>query len=580
MSEQNTSENEIDFAVFLDVLLRRRWLILVVAVVVFSAAALVTYTLRPVYQAQSMLLIEKERGAGAVYANGAVVESRNDDYYQTQYKILQSRSLNQHVYDQLKLGEVPEFAGPRGVDALVHSVSIVPVPRSRLVYVRADSFDPKLAARISNTVSEIFVAENLSNQLFISKDVLQTLQVSQNSPNARQLYESLPQVVSNNLVQGLKTEYAKLESQQAEMSQKLTEKHPTMVAIRSNMRALRMQINAETDKVVQSLKTELSGQLKGNNVRIVDPAQIPESPIRPKKLMNLLLGLVGGLLAGVVLAYLIELIDQTVRTQDDIEKRLNLPFLGIIPMSGGKKGAVPYASLMTEEASLTSESFRNLRTMVDLAGVGTKAKQILVTSSVQGEGKSFLAANLAVAFAQNGESVLLIDGDMRRPTVHKSFSRSTEHGLSEFLAKGDSVHKLDKLVQATDVPGLKVLPCGPRPPNPSELLNTPRVSALLAWADSTFDRVVVDCTPMFPINDTLLWGRHVKSVVFVSWYGKTRLPLAKKAQQRIHGAGLKILGVAINAAKPGGLTYAGYGYYYQQYYQEYLQAPEKASTRS
>lgn len=575
MSEQN-QEVEIDISGVLDFFLRRRWLILAIAVLVFSAAAIVAYTTRPVYEASSMVLIEKERGAGAIYSNGALVENRNDDYYQTQYKMLQSHSLNQKVYDQLQLASTEEFAQPHGVAKLIGATSIVPVPRSRLVYVKAESFDPKLAARIANAVSDLFVVENLNNQLFISKDVLQMLQMSQNSRNARQLYESLPQVVGNGMLQGLKMDYAKLQAKASETSQKLTPKHPTMIALRSNMETLRNQIDVETDKVVQSLKTELSGQLKGNNVRIVDPAQVPEYPIRPRKKSALLMGLISGLVLGILVAFAVELIDQTLRTQDDIERKLALPFLGQVPLLGRKPEGPVFQMMLEKEASLTSESFRNLRTMVDLAGVSEKANQLLVTSSVQAEGKSYVATNLAVAFAQNGEKVLLIDGDLRRPNLHKNLGMSAERGLSEFLAKGKDVADLAGLVQASEISGLDVLVCGARPPNPSELLNTPRVGALLAWANENYDRVIVDCTPMFPINDTLLWGRRIKSAVFVGWFGKSRLPLAQKASQKLKASGLSVLGVVINAAQAGGLTYAGYGYYYQQYYHEYIQGSKTA----
>ena len=233
-----------------------------------------------------------------------------------------------------------------------------------------------------------------------------------------------------------------------------------------------------------------------------------------------------------------------------------------------------YHSLTSNESSLTSESFRNLRTMVDFAEMSLKAKRVLVTSAVQEEGKSYVAANLAVAFAQLGESVLLIDGDLRRPKVHKNFQLSSEHGISDFLASGRSVDEIGSLIQQTPIASLKSLPCGTRPPNPSELLNTPRVEALLNWIESKFDRVIVDCTPIYPIHDTLLWGRHIPSAIFVVRYGKTRTPLIKNAADRLLSGNMKILGVVVNAATPSGLAYAAYGYYYHQYNRGY----ETAST--
>lgn len=576
MTQPQAQEPEIDFTHYLDVVLRRRWIVLSLLGVVLTATTLVTFTTRPVYQASALLLIEKERGSSSPYASGAL-ESSNDDYYQTQYKLLQSLSLARKVYGELGLGLTEDFEDPNGLEKLQKAVHISPVLRSRLVYVRAESHDPSLAARISNAVVEAFVSQNLANQLFISKEVLQALQLKPEDPESRRTYEALPAVVNNPLIQTLKGEHAKLEAQAAEMSQRFTAKYPAMIALRSNMAALKGQIQAETDKIVTSLKTELSGQLKGNNVRVVDPAQVPDKPVRPRKLTALLLGLLGGLAAGLAGAFLVETLDQSVRTQEDVENKLHLPFLGLIPASP-QRDAPSHESLLASEPSLTSEAVRNLRTMIDFAGVGEKARAMVVTSTVQAEGKTHVASNLAVAFAQMGERVLLIDGDLRRPRVHKSFGLSGERGLSDFLASGKSVSELDGLLQQTLVPGLAAIVCGPRPPNPSELLNTPRLGALVSWAKEKFDRIVVDCTPIFPINDAMLWSRHVPAGVFIVRYGLTRVPLIANACQRLQGGGMNILGVVVNSARPGGLAYAAYGYHYQQYYHSYAQ--QAAATKA
>lgn len=571
MADQATSE-ELDFSHYLDVIMRRRWVILAAFIIVFVTTALVTFTTKPVYQASALLVIEKERG-GAQTQSGSMVENSNDDYYQTQYKLLQSRSLLEKVYSDLALEKTADFSQPSGVMKLQGAVTISPILRSRLVNVRVSSHDPLLAATVANGLSEAFVEQNLASQLFISKEVLQALQAKGGDSNAA----DLPAVVNSPLIQTLKGQYATLQSSYAELFARYTEKHPTVIRVKSSMIALDNQIRTETARIVSSMKTELSGQLKGNNVRIIDSALVPTSPIRPKKLTALLMGMVGGLALGMVLAFLIELLDQSVRTQDDVENKLNLPFLGQIPLSPDTKGAV-YKTLLSKELSLTSEAVRNLRTMVDFAAMPQNIKSILVTSTVQDEGKSYVASNLAVAFSQLGEKVLLITGDLRRPSIHKNFGISTERGLSDFLAKGRNMEELAQLVQDSDVPGVKVLACGPRPPNPSELLNTPRLGAVIAWSKSNFDRVIIDCTPMFPIHDTLLWGRHISAAIFVVRYGSTRAPLVAKACQRLQEGGIKILGAVVNAAKPGGLTYSSYGYYYQQYYHAYEQ--ESVSPRA
>ncbi len=568
-----TDAGVIDASYYLDVLMRRRWIASAVFLLVMTAVVAVTFTTTPVYQASALLVIEKERGAAAQAAS--LIENSNDDYYQTQYKLLQSLSLIRKVHEDLKLGERVEFSDPRGALKLSKAIVISPILRSRLVYVRANSTDPELAVRIANKLSETFVDQNLANQLFISKEVLQALQMKEGKAS----YDSLPAVVNDPLILSLRQEYARLDSQRADMSQRYTDKFPALKALKSNMAAVDAQIRAQTERIVSSLKTELSGQLKGNNVRVIDPAELPEYPIKPNKRTNLMLGLLVGAALGLGLAFLIETLDQSIRTQEDIENKLGLPFLGVLPQAVIQKGRV-FEPLLAKELSLTSEAFRNMRTMVDFAGVGGKSKALVVTSTVQGEGKTYVASNLAVAMAQLGESVLLIDGDLRRPNIHRAFGLSTEKGLSDFLVSGRRPEDAASLIQNSDVPGLSVLTCGPRPPNPSELLNTPRLGALVAWARENYDRVVVDCTPMFPINDTLLWGRHIASAVFVVRFGVTRLPLISSASQKLTTGGIKPLGVAVNAAVAGGLSYASYGYYYQQYYHSYHQQEEAATKGS
>ncbi|MFA6003359.1 MAG: polysaccharide biosynthesis tyrosine autokinase [Elusimicrobiota bacterium] len=568
MNQTLDAETEIDLNHYVEIILRRRWIILSSWLVVFISAILITFTTRPVYQASTMLVIEKERNSGgAIYAGGALIENSNEDYYQTQYKLLQSQSLLEKVYSDLNLAAAEDFRDPEGVEKFKKAVSVSPILRSRLVYVRVSSHDAKLAAQVSNTIGETFVNQNLANQLFISKEVLQTLKLDENSAGSRKMYDSLPSVVNNTLIQTLKGEYAKLEAQYADMSQRFTPKYPAMVSLKSNMAALHGQIQAETDKIVQSLKTELSGQFKGNNVRIIDPAKVPNRPIKPKKTLNLILGFLAGLAMGFLITIIVETVDQTIRTQEDVEAKLKLPFLGLVPFCVFKDKA--YEPLLSKDASLSGEAIRNLRTMIDFAGVSQKAATFLVTSAVQSEGKSHIASNLAVVFAQIGGRVLLIDGDMRRPTLHKVFHISSQQGLSDFLAVGADVSELKNLAQKTELDNLQVLPCGPRPPNPSELLNTPKVGALMAWAKANYDRVIVDCPPMFPINDTILWGHHIPSVVIVTRYGATRTPLIANAGQKIQASGVRVLGVAINAAKPSGLSYAAYGHYYHQYYHDY-----------
>ncbi|HNT97663.1 MAG TPA: polysaccharide biosynthesis tyrosine autokinase [Elusimicrobiales bacterium] len=568
-------ELEFDLTYYWDLLMRRRWVALSAWLAVVIVTALVTFNMRPVFQAQALLVIEKERGNNVVYQGGPSVERSNEDYYQTQYKLLKSEALLKTVHNRLDLGRYEEFKDPYGYRKLIKPVTIAPVPRSRLVYVKVDSHDRLLASRIANTIAGVFIEQNLSNQLFISKDVLAALQDDKKG-QSRAIYESLPAVVNNPLIQQLKQDTARLQAQVAEASNRYTARHPQLMAMTANYEALKGQLKAETDKIIQSLKIDLSGQLMGNNIRLIDAAIPPLNPIKPRKLFNMLLAVIGGFVLAVFAAVLVEFIDQTVRTQEDVENKLGLPFLGSVPLTRQTRQHTAYNHLLLREHSLISESIRNLRTMVDFAEVGQKSRSFMVTSSVQGEGKSYVGANLATAFAQAGEKVLIVDGDLRRSNLHKLFRVSNLKGLSDFLAGGRNIEDVQPLIQETDVKGLSILTCGPRPPNPAELLNTPRLSAFLNWASTEYDRLVVDCPPMFPISDALLWGKYIKSCVFVTAFGKTRVPLIRNAARRLGQAGIKILGNAVNMAKFGGLSYSYYGYSYQYNYHYGPDAEEKA----
>jgi len=566
--ETQTQELELDITHYLNLVSRRRWILISCWASVFLIVALATFNMRPIYTAQSLLIIEKERGGGGgrmVSDNESLVERNNEDYYQTQYQLLKSQTLLRKVSTKLNLPRLDDFYGRNAVAKLTGAVTIAPIPRSRLVYIKVETHDPSLSASISNTLAKAYIEQNLSNQLFISQDVLRALQSKQSDTQSRALFDSLPAVVNNPLMQQLKQEAARLQAQMSEFSERYTPRHPQVTSLKARLDTLKSQMTTETDRIVQSLKIDLSGQLMGNNIRLIDPALPPERPSKPKKRLNLLIGLLGGFVAGFLAASLADVIDQTVRTQEDAENKLGLPFLGFVPMTVLDKKDPVYQPMFSKEQSLTSESVRNLRTMIDFAEISQKHKSFLVTSSMQGEGKSYVCANLAVALSQMGDKVLLIDGDMRRSNLHKLFRLSNEKGLSDFLAKSQGVSELEGLMQQTSSDRLSVLVCGSRPPNPAELLNTPRLAALIAWAQEHYDRVVVDCPPMFPISDTLLWAKHIPACMFIVKYGKTRVPLIKAATKRLLNADVKILGAAVNMARFGGLSYSYYGHYYHNY---------------
>lgn len=566
---ENTTNEELDLSYCINLVFKRFWLLVAMVALGLVAAVLVNLLMRPAYKATALMMINKE-DAGKIDATPYGSFASEEDYYRTQYQLLQSRSLLSKVYTKMKLGQVEEFANPNGLKKLEKSLDIAPITRSRLVNVSATAYDPSLAADIVNTLTDTFVADNVSNRVFMGQDVIAALESTERSSAEQELLNSMPQVVNSDFIKTLKQQASKLAADRARLLAKYTMNHPDVISVQNQLDAVNGQINTETRRLVQSIKIELSGQFSGNNIRVIDPAVTPEKPVRPRKLMNLAIGLLGGGLLGLMLVFVLEFLDQSVKSSEDLEEKLGLPFLGFVPYEKLKKKEREYATLLKDGNSLVAENVRNVRTMLDFSLAGEHNAPILITSSLQGEGKSHLSSNLLVALAQTGKKVLLVDGDLRRARVHRVFKLSTEKGLSNIWDADPQKADYAANIQAVkDVPNLFVMTSGQRPPNPAELLNTPKLADFIAWATQHYDQVVVDCPAIMPVSDTLLWGKYIPRAVFVIKYGQTNAKLAQLALDKLKKAGIKVLGAVIGHYRPEGLSYGKYGYYKNySYYNE------------
>ncbi len=562
------NDKELDITTLVGMVLKHFWLIAATALLGLLAAILLNIFMRPVYEATALLMINQENAGkldDSPYGSFASME----DYYRTQYQLLESRSLLETVYKQLDLSQYEEFA--KGIGSLRKAVKIDPVTRSRLVNVKVRAYDPQLATDIANNLVNNFVQENISNRISMGQDIIRALESTETNEQEQELLNSMPQVVNSDFIKSLKQQEASLERNWAQLSSKYTAQHPEVVSVKRQLAATEAQIALETRRLVQSIKIELSGQFSGNNVRVVDPAITPKVPVFPRKMLNLAGGLLGGALWGLLLVFILEFIDQTVKSAEDLEKKLNLPFLGFVPQDKLKKKDSEYAAMLKEGNVLFAENLRNIRTMLGFTLAEQPNAPLLVSSTMQGEGKSNLSSNLAVAVAQTGKKVLLIDGDLRRSRLHKVFKISPDKGLSNIwdsdTARADYASNVQPVA---DVANLYVMTAGQRPPNPADLLNTPRLADFIAWAQKNYDTVLVDCPAILPVSDTMLWGRFIPRTIFVIKYGKTNVRSAKMALDKLYKAGIKVLGAVIGHYKPSGLSYGKYGYYkgYSYYYSE------------
>ena len=325
------------------------------------------------------------------------------------------------------------------------------------------------------------------------------------------------------------------------------------------------------DLVLKRMKEmDLSAMLKANNVRVLDEAQVVRFPVKPNVRRNLGLAAVLGLLAGVGLAFLLEFQDRTVKGHQDIEA-LGLNFLGLLPSIPGGDPAHPAKRdlyIQDQPKSTVAECCRTIRTNLLFMSPDNPAKRLVVTSAGPQEGKTTTLINLGIVLAQGGQRVLLVDSDMRRPRLHKSFGVPNAIGLSSLIVGEGTV---EDAVKSTTVPGLFVLPSGPVPPNPAELLHTDRFKKIADQLAEKYDRVVFDSPPVGAVTDPLVLANQMEGTILVAKMLQTNRDMAERASKSLRDANAKILGAILNdvdVEKRQYGYYLGYYYSYGRYYGE------------
>src|SRR5271169_6647904 len=325
-------------------------------------------------------------------------------------------------------------------------------------------------------------------------------------------------------------------------------------------------------------QAEVTAGLRSNNFRIIDAARVPTSPSEPNIPRNLSFALVLGVISAVGLAFLLENMDNTVRTPEQATALSALPSLGMIPLGSksgdhgpvGKRLALTAASKEVVEMvtqvrpqSQMAESYRALRTSLLLSNLGAPPKVIMVTSARPQEGKTTTSINTAIVLAQKGVRVLLIDADLRRPSVHKTLGMGPRSGLSNVLTGSATVQQT---VTASPVlPNLFILPAGTPPPNPAELLASANMRELVAELREQYDHIVIDTPPTLSVTDAVVLSPRADAVVLVIRSGQTTKVALRRSRDILTQVNAKVVGVLLNAVDLSSPDY----YYYYEYQGKY-----------
>ena len=497
------------------------WLIIVCTLAAGGSAYFISKNSTPIYQASATLLVSEASNPTNTTGYAEVLTSER--LARTYASLLTGWQVLDATASQL--GVRPE--------ALRGAVTVTPVRDTQLLTVRVESPDPRLAAEIANTLPSVFISLNQKQLMSLVSESKASLEREiANVENDIATTTAMLKTVSD-------------DAQKTRMETSLAQYRSTY----SNLVASYQQI-----KLAEAKATD--------NIVMAEPAQIPRGPVRPRTSTNTLLAMVVGALLAVGVAFLIEYLDDTIKTPEDVNRITGLSTLGAIARfrdTGAPRQLIAWLNSQAPE----TEAYRVLRTNIQFSSVDKPIRTLLVTSPSPSEGKSTTAANLAAIMAQTGQKVILVDTDLRRPVMHKVVGVPNNTGLTTALLE-NTAPAVNGHLSSTQVENLSVLTSGPIPPNPSELLGSHRMGGLIERLSQQADLVIFDSQPVLAVTDAAVLGRQVDGVLLVADAGQTREQALAHAAQELQKTGANLLGVALNRldTRRGGYYYYYYYYYY------------------
>jgi capsular exopolysaccharide synthesis family protein len=511
---------------------RHWWWLLILAPLVAGGTAYWSLSRQQeLYSATATLYITQPQNAGAQDLSGLQAGERLGATYQ---QLVGTDPVLTTVIQDLKL--------PITLPELRAMVSASAVTGTQLLKVSVSDTDPARSAQIANAVAREFSNSIATQSTELSSTSRQALE--------QQIADSNAQIADlNQQIQDL--EQASDASSPAKQAQ--------IAQLRSSVNQLQTSVG---DLLIQRQQMELNEAAVQNRVTLWEEARVPTAPYAPRTALYTALALFAGLVLAVGGIVLIEYLDNTVKGDTDFTALINAPVLSAINLISHVTPGRHQLFVVDEPKSSVSEAVRLLRTNIEFAAATKEIALLGVTSANSVEGKSTIVSNLAVAMAQSGVTVAIVDADLRRPSQHRIFQVSNERGLTNLIT-----HPTDHWMSAAvnvGIPNLVLMPSGPLPPNPADLLSLDRFKGLLRQMSQSVDMVLVDTPPVLAVSDPLVVTPHLDGTVFVCQANRTRTDAVQRAVTQLRSGNVRILGVVINRQKGRGANpyYYGSGAYY------------------
>lgn len=572
----------------------KRWFIITITAVTFISAFIYSFNLPTIYTAYGKVLIE--RIDQSAFQNPEILKPETEwgtSYYLTRAELIKSRQILQLAAETLNLKDYYKTiykkiqTNEQAAAILTSKVETKILRGTQIIELSVDDTNPEWAAKIANAIAENFLKESWRERLFISEQLLKWFPqegeaLAKSSPietlkklEKDDAIESLPSISRDPVVNSIKQERLNVDAQLRELSRRYTPEHPKMKELVSRAEYLENEMKAQIDKIIGGLRSGLVGEFGVSNVKIVEKASIPLQPSGPKRFRLISLSTILGFFGSILLLALLHHLDESIKGEDDVRK-IPLPFLGYLPKivalgDDPKTGARKKLNHVLSDTHLCNE-ISSVRAALLFSMPAERSKLLMCTSAIPEEGKTTIASMLSIALADAGERVIMIDADMRKPSLHKSFGIENKRGLTNYLIGST---ELSEIIQAVDgVPRLSIMTAGDHTPNPTILLSSATIDRLIAELTPDYDKIIFDVPPSLHIPDGLILAGKMHGTILIFDAGKIHQNVGRKVREKIISAGGVVIGGIINRA-----NYKNLDYPYYQYYSKYSKYYHKSETK-